>query len=279
MKADIPHHLTNNIPTNAEHLIGRDAELEAIAVHLAQNRATVLVNGIGGIGKTSVATKFMALRGPEYEHLAWLTVSGSLAETFVNHTVLKESLHIAQEVKELVEARNIADAFALVFKKLNELGKTLVVIDNANELADLVEHKNLFDHCPCHVLITSRNRPQEWTAVVPVDALPAAEAVQLFKKIAPPQGPEVTDQAIEDLLSKLYFHALLIELVAKAVASAGLSFEELQAMIETQFIHHDTLREEIIPTGRHGDSLPDNAKRVQYRGLYPPDFQSGTRTE
>ncbi|MBK8428201.1 MAG: ATP-binding protein [Lewinellaceae bacterium] len=171
MKADIPHHLTNNIPTNAEHLIGRDAELEAIAVHLAQNRPTVLVNGIGGVGKTSVATKFMALRGPEYEHLAWLTVSGSLAETFVNHTVLKESLHIAQEVKELVEARNIADAFALVFKKLNELDKTLVVI------------------------ITSRNRPQEWTAVVPVEALPAAEAVQLFKKIAPPQGPEVTDQA------------------------------------------------------------------------------------
>ncbi len=189
MKTEIPHHLTNNIPTNAEHLIGRDAELEAIAAHLAQNRPTVLVNGIGGVGKTSVATKYMALRGPQYQHLAWLTVTGSLAETFVNHTILKEALHISQEVRELVEARNIADAFALVFKKLNELDKTLVVIDNANELADLVEHKNLFDNCSCHMLITSRNRPQEWTAVVPVEALPAAEAVQLFKKLAPHAGP------------------------------------------------------------------------------------------
>lgn len=258
----VPRHLTNNIPTNVEHLIGRMDELKTIGEHLAHNRPTVLVNGIGGIGKTSVATKFMAIRGHEYKHLAWLTLAGSLAETFVNHTVLKESLHISQEVRELVEARNIADAFALVFKKLNELDSTLVVIDNANELDDLLEHKHLFDHCTCHVLVTSRSSPQEWTAVVPVEAMPPAEAVHLFKKLAALNDPKATNEAIENLLSKLYFHALLIELLAKAVASAGLGFRELVDMIETRFIHHEALREELVPTGRHGDSLPENAKRA-----------------
>jgi hypothetical protein len=83
----VPRHLTNNIPVNAEHLIGRKDELKSIAGHLAQNRPTVLVNGIGGIGKTSVATKFMALHGHEYAHLAWFT-RGDLCQPYHTQRIL-----------------------------------------------------------------------------------------------------------------------------------------------------------------------------------------------
>jgi hypothetical protein len=47
----IPHRLTNNIPTNADHILGRAAELKQAKDHLAQNEATILFNGIGGIGE------------------------------------------------------------------------------------------------------------------------------------------------------------------------------------------------------------------------------------
>jgi tetratricopeptide (TPR) repeat protein len=255
----IPRRLTNNIPSNAEHILGRTDELAAIADHLANNHATVLVNGIGGMGKTSVATKYMVQQRNHYTHFAWLTVSGSLVDTFINNTELIDSLLIKQNIKDLVEAKNSAGAFSFLFKKLNDLDETLVVIDNANDLADLLEYKQLFDTATCHILITSRSRPPEW-ATVPVEALPEAEAVKVFLKLNPAAQAHI--EAIKNLLPKLYYHTLLIELVAKAVASAGLSFEELETMIDTKFIHHEDLQEEWISTGAHGESVQEHAKRA-----------------
>jgi tetratricopeptide (TPR) repeat protein len=254
----IPHLLTNNIPSNADHILGRDTELTTIINHLAQNKPTVLVNGIGGIGKTSVATKYVATYGQQYKHLAWLTVQSSVAEAFTNDLVLLKSLHIEQDVRQLIETQRLTDAFKLVIHKLNTLEHTLVVLDNANNPDDLIAHKNLFDTAKCHYLITSRTQPQEWT-IVEIDHLPPYEAVNLFRKIAP--SVLATDEDLKSLLSKLFYHTLLIELVAKAVENAGFSFAELQTMIETKFIHDEQLNEDIVSTGKHGDSVTDNRKR------------------
>jgi tetratricopeptide (TPR) repeat protein len=271
-KVTIPHLLTNNIPSNAGRILGRDKELATIATHLAQNLPTVLVNGIGGIGKTSVAAKYVATFGNSYKHLAWLTVQSSLVEAFTNDIVLLKSLHIEQDVRQLIETQRLTDAFKLVVHQLNTLENTLVVLDNANDVADLMDNKNLFDTAKCHYLITSRTQPQEWT-IVPIDVLSEDEAVALFRKIAPsvspdPKGENASlsplgsgDEALKSLLSKLFYHTLLIELVAKAIENAGFSFEELQTMVETQFIHDENLNEDIVPTGKHGDNY--EAKRAK----------------
>lgn len=256
----IPHRLTNNIPTNADHILGRATELERIFIHLAENKPTVLVNGLGGIGKTSVASKYVATYGHLYKHLAWLTVQSSVAEAFTNDLVLLKSLHIEQDVRQLIETQRLTDAFKLVVHKLNTLEHTLVVLDNANNPDDLIAHKNLFDTAKCHYLITSRTQPQEWT-IVEIDHLPPDEAVNLFRKIAP--SVSATDEDLKSLLSKLFYHTLLIELVAKAVENAGFSFVELQTMIETKFIHDEQLNEDIVSTGKHGDSVADNRKRAK----------------
>lgn len=256
----IPHRLTNNIPTNADHILGRATELERIFIHLAENKPTVLVNGLGGIGKTSVASKYVATYGHLYKHLAWLTVQSSVAEAFINDLVLLKSLHIEQDVRQLIEMQRLTDAFKLMVKKLNELESTLVVLDNANNPDDLIAHKNLFDTAKCHYLITSRTQPQEWT-VVEIDHLPPDEALNFFRNLAP--SVLATDEDLKSLLEKLFYHTLLIELVAKAVENAGFSFEELQTMIETKFIHDEQLNEDIVSTGKHGDSVTDNAKRAK----------------
>ena len=158
----------------------------------------------------------------------------------------------------MIETQRLTDAFKLVVHKLNTLDKTLVVLDNANNPDDLIPHKNLFDTAKCHYLITSRTQPQEWT-IVEIDHLPPDEAVNLFRKIAP--SVSATDEDLKSLLSKLFYHTLLIELVAKAVENAGFSFVELQTMIETKFIHDEQLNEDIVSTGKHGDNY--DAKRAK----------------
>jgi hypothetical protein len=224
----IPHRLTNNIPTNADHILGRATELAQAHDHLAQHHATVLFNGIGGIGKTALASKYMAIYGSEYKHLAWITVQSTLAEAFTNNAPLLASLQITQRVQDYIAVKQLDKAFEYLFHQLNLLEQTLVVIDNANDLDDLDQYKNWFDTAPCHFLITSRSQPSEW-ATVEVDSLPEDEAVRLFRKLHPapdpkgenvsgvsPLGSGVTDDMIKSLLSKLFYHTLLIELVAKA---------------------------------------------------------------
>ena len=71
----IPFHLTNFIPSNAAHVVGREAELQATREKLLTGKPTVLVNGIGGIGKTTLALKYMVAYTPQYQHLAWLNAA------------------------------------------------------------------------------------------------------------------------------------------------------------------------------------------------------------
>jgi tetratricopeptide (TPR) repeat protein len=256
----IPHRLTNNIPTNADHILGRATELAQAHDHLAQHQATVLFNGIGGIGKTALASKYMAVYGAEYKHLAWITVQSTLAEAFTNNAPLLASLQITQQVQDYIAAKQLDKAFEYLFHQLNLLERTLVVIDNANDLDDLDQYKNWFDTAHCHFLITSRSQPSEW-ATVEVDSLPEDEAVRLFRKLHPSVSTD--DEAIKNLLSKLFYHTLLIELVAKAGASTGIPFADLQRMIETQFIHHQSLNEAPIPTGKHGSVVATNLKKAK----------------
>ncbi len=256
----IPHLLTNHIPSNADHILGRETELATITTHLAKNRATVLVNGIGGIGKTSVAAKFMALYGEKYKHLAWLTVQSSLSEAFTSDMVLLNALHIADKVQSLIEAQQLAQAFQLVFHKLNCLDSTLVVLDNANDLADLVQHKKLFDTAHAHFLLTSRTLPQAWQ-VVKIEKLSDDEALALFRLNAP--SIQASDKDLTALLECLDFHTLLIELVAKSAYASAIPFETLQQMIQDNFIHGKKLNIRKVNTGTHGDSLDDNAKRAK----------------
>ncbi len=268
----IPHLLTNNIPSNADHILGRDTELQTISTHLAQNKPTVLVNGIGGIGKTSVAAKYVATFGNQYTHLAWLTVQSSVAEAFTNDLVLLKSLHIEQDVRQLIETQRLTDAFKLVVKKLNDLNKTLVVLDNANNPDDLITHKNLFDTAKCHYLITSRTQPQEWT-IVEIDHLPPDEAIKLFQNLAP--SVLASKEDLKGLLSKLFYHTLLIELVAKAANKSKISFITLENIVNEKFIHDTKLNKHAIKTGVSG-SFENSFKRANVQKYIWFIFQSIT---
>ena len=257
-KVKIPHRLTNNIPTNADHILGRATELAQAHDHLAQHQATVLFNGIGGIGKTALASKYMAIYGSEYKHLAWITVQSTLAEAFTNNAPLLTSLQITQQVQDYIAAKQLDKAFAFLFHQLNLLERTLVVIDNANDLDDLDKYEHLFDTAACHFLLTTRTYPTDWVTV-PIDVLPEDEALFLFKKLHP--SVKANDDQIKSLLSKLYYHTLLIELVAKALESSTYLFDEMEEMIEKQFIHNETLNELDVSTGKHGRVVKENVKK------------------
>lgn len=256
----VPRRLTTLIPESDAGIIGREAELADTHRHLHAGKPAVLVNGIGGMGKTTIAAKYVVRYAREYRHIAWLTVQGSLEEAFYNNTALLDALHLSAAVRERIEARQAGAAFELVFKRLNDLEKTLVVVDNANDATDLVELKKHFDTAHCHFLLTSRARPAAWQ-IVEVKPLPDSDAIALFRAHCP--APEADDARIGALATALDGHTLLIELVAKSAAASGIGVAELEAILREKFIHDPILNKRSVDTGAHGYSLDDLRKRAK----------------
>lgn len=258
-KTAIPIALTNLIPTDASYIVGRTKELADIKQKLNAQNATVVVNGIGGMGKTTVARKYMVENAQRYTHRAWLNAAAGLREAFINNKVLLDSLDIRQAVEDLVNGQQWQAAFECVVKKLKDLPSALVVIDNANVLADLVECKKYFESAHCHFIITSRAEPQGW-AIVHIDELPEADAVRMFKNIHP--SVSETDENLKALVKHLFYHPLLIELVAKTAKANALDTAKLKQTIQDNFIHDPVLKKRKIDVTPHSDATNETVKRA-----------------
>ena len=274
----IPKRLTNFIPVDATHVVGRDVEVQATRDKLLTAKPTVLVNGIGGIGKTTLALKYMVNYTPQYQHLAWLNAASGVQSAFIGNDELLKALHIKAEVEQYVNTAQPNKAFDCVFKRLNDLNardvitekhtqnhplsknNILVVLDNANDLNDLLYYKKYFDTAHIHLLITSRALPLDWQ-VVNVEALPKEQALLFFRQTAP--SVSATDAALYDLLEKLFYHTLLIELVAKAAKANALDFDRLHRAITDKFIHDPDLQKRKIDVAAHSETIGEEVKRAK----------------
>ena len=266
----VPSRLTNRVPSDASHILGREVELAETFKQLHAGNPTVLVNGVGGIGKTAVATKYAVQQANYYKHRAWLTINSSLKDAFINDGELLKALHIESAVQDLIKTQQSDAAFNLVFKSINDLndcGRTLIVLDNANEAAELVNYQKLFKTAQAHFLITSRTKPEQWK-IVQIKPLDEAVAVDLFRKYYPSVSTaswasEVTTEDIKSLLNTLFYHTLLIELVAKSAEASAIPFKDLSHRLQTAFYHDKDLNKRRIDMGEHGDSLENNFKRAK----------------
>lgn len=241
--------LLNLVPQpDTGYIIGRDAEVERTRLLLQSGAPVVLVNGVGGIGKTTVALKYLAQYEAEYAHLAWVTVNSTLAEALV-FDPLVESLGLKPEFQALPPDQLHETGLRRVLQRLSELPGCLLVLDNANDLADLLDRQALLNSCRAHLLITSRNTPQGWRSV-PVESLPAEQARVLFRRYylyeAPAPGP------LDELLALLGHHTLLVELSAKAAQASRLPFNNLLDRIRAGYIHDEALNKRSVDTGQSG---------------------------
>jgi len=140
-------------------IIGRDDEVLAVRDRLGAGVPVMLVNGIGGIGKTTVAMKYLAEHGGTYKHLAWLTLGGSLPDSFIANSELVRSLGLEQTLRQLPPEQLHEAGCKAILQALQQLDACLLVLDNANNLADLLEWQPALAACRAHVLVTSRSQP------------------------------------------------------------------------------------------------------------------------
>lgn len=162
----------------------------------------MLLNGTGGIGKTTLAIEYLNKYQNFYDHLGFVEYNNNIKNSFLSAFVNTYKLH-SQTVDERFEE--------LLYNLQNLDGKNLLIIDDIKTSDDFEIIKNLSVHF--ELLITSRT---EFNTVnkLDVEHLPKEKAKELFLDYFN------TDENIDVLLEYLDYHTLFIKLTAQTLANS-----------------------------------------------------------
>lgn len=221
----LPKHLTTQVPVVMEReIVGRDAELLHLRKRLTQNKKVQLLNGMGGIGKTTLAARYATQYRDEYAHIAWFT-----QENTDFRIDLVQSMGLLVRLDIQAEGKGFEVLFHEVIHRLTSLKARpcLLIIDNAlPSLAQLADSLPRPPHW--HVLVTAREKidrlePFELNFLSPEAAYALFELHYSRKKISPDQ--------IKTLVQAVDFHTLTIEILAKTAQRRRLNFTKLEAAL------------------------------------------------
>lgn len=236
---NVPHPRNRNF-TGREQLL---ADLRNALTSEGTAAVTQAIHGLGGVGKTQLATEYCYRHGADYE-IVWWVRSEKLAQLASDYAGLAAALAL-EEAKHLDE-RVLIDA---VRRQLEHTGKWLVVFDNVNSPEDLDEYLPRVNSG--HVLITSRHHSwRGYAASVPVHIWNRRESVDfLLRRTGRTDAPGASDVAgalgdlplalaqagayIEDTRLPFVDYVALFKTSRRQVLKQGASFRGYELTVAT----------------------------------------------
>lgn len=186
--------------------VGRKEELQKVDELLNQNAMLLLLNGIGGIGKSTLASYYLNQHKDKFDYYGFVQVNEDI----------KLSLASAFSTSLDLKSEKIDDLFAEIMNKLQNLeGKKLLIIDDVKEMDNQLDAMNTLitlKNSGFQILFTSRevkeNIPQYFLDIMSIE-----DARELFLK------HHTTDEMdkVDKILEYLDYHTLFIEMTAKTL--------------------------------------------------------------
>lgn len=177
---------------------------------LQTNNVTLIVNGIGGVGKSEIVRKYMFLNEDKYENIIFLEISEKTTFESLMITSFKEKL-------ELDKDSNLDT----VIKRLQNIrGKNLFILDNLESKEDF-EKLKLLNH-NFDLLITTRLKNIDEKNQINLEVLNDIDAVELFKS-----NYETNEDVGSIVKEYLGNHPLFIKLTASSLNNGFITIEVL----------------------------------------------------
>jgi len=220
MDDKIQKYLTPKPPKTID-LIGREEELKDIAHTLECTDRVLLVNGLGGVGKTELCKRYFWDHIDNYIHLAWVDVVGNIRESFVS----------AFNIKGIgfSEDDSMDERFEKIMDFLNGLDKhSLLVVDNIENHED--KDLDTIRALPFKVIANSRLNFEGFETHT-LDFLSLEKCRDLFYTHY--RGKR-DDTHVDKIVDRCGQHTLSVELLARTAQNAALSIKSLYEKLETR---------------------------------------------
>lgn len=221
------------VPPRNKNFTGRTDILEQLRDSTAGNKAAALLSkqslpqalqGLGGVGKTAVATEYAWKYGPEYDLVCWIRadqtplIRAALAG-------LAEYLGLAAPSTSGIDAttQGVLDAL----RRGEPYSRWLLIFDNADQPEELLP---FIPGGPGDVLITSRNH--RWGPIVEtiaLDVFERAESIQFLLK----RGPKrLTDTDADRLAESLGDLPLALEQAGALLYESLMGVDEYLRLLD-----------------------------------------------
>jgi tetratricopeptide (TPR) repeat protein len=247
---NFPKYLTQ-LPVMEDELVGREDMILELRSRLEQSQRIVLVNGIGGVGKTATAMTYANRFKDEYKHVIWLEKSSNFVGDTISNKLLLQNLDFTIKGDD-----STADNVKAILNKIENLdGPGLLVIDNADR--DLLVIRDFLPRPPkWHVILTSREELGIGKKI-PLDFLSEKDAMQLFYNH---YKWERNDKQVKQIIHLVDYHTLTIEILAKMAQSRRI--KRLNELIKL-------LEEKGLEIGRKVNRATGHSKNEEVEFLFP----------
>ena len=186
--------------------VGRKEELQKVDEILNKDSMLLLLNGIGGIGKSTLASYYLNQKKNNFDYYGFIQVNEDI----------KLSLASALGTSLDLKSEKIDDLFAEIMNKLQNLkGKKLLIIDDVKEIDNQLDEMNLLmtlKNSGFKILFTSRET-KEYIPQYFLNVMSLEDARELFLKHYPTDEMDKVDKILE----YLDYHTLFIEITAKTL--------------------------------------------------------------
>jgi hypothetical protein len=204
-------------------VIGREKELERISENFKNKGQVFLINAEGGMGKTTLASKYWQENRYTYKHCAYLFCEGGIIKAMTDDGMGLDlqGLDDAEKIRQLQrKLSSLADDF-------------LLFLDNANEAKDIGEFLKVFQGYNWNVLITSRSREvlSNKAGEINLTHLDPDDAKALFLNFYREESEEF-ETLLDRLLKGINYHTLVIEVFSKTLKKASARGIDLKIFLE-----------------------------------------------
>ncbi|MCX7749313.1 MAG: tetratricopeptide repeat protein [Clostridia bacterium] len=243
-RPNLPGRILTSLPPKNIELIGRKKELQELSTRLKKAKRLLLVNGMGGIGKTELCKAFFWSNYHKYKNVGWIEYTESIKESFINQFHV-DGLFLPDEIPDM--------KFTKLMRFLTGISPdSLIVIDNIENAAD----DGIKELCSLPVKILANSRINiECFEQFPLGTLAPEECTKLFYSF---YQSSKDDAGVRDIIELSGFHTLTIELLAKTAQKSALKVKVLYSLLKTAGFNLNHLIKEKVETFWHNEKQKSN---------------------
>ncbi len=208
--------------------IGREAEIENVLTAFSEGKQVVVLHGLGGMGKTTLAIEIAQrfeqmgyLKCPQIVHIQELSGERGGLYTLVSSASYVKSVY--DSLNSLTEK----EKYERKLQALCNLPETvLLVVDNYN-LLDNEDLHEIISRLKCRLLITTRariNANSDKIAVVPIEKLDEPNAKIMFDEI---YGADIPLDTFKTLYNYVGGHTITLCIFAKMMKAHGMGIDDI----------------------------------------------------